>query len=411
MANFSYKGLQKGRYVDGVIEALDQDEAIFKLRKDKVIISGIKSIGKKDNRGSSKSFNWNLEITPSKIPNKEILIFTKIMSTMLSSGITVLDALKLAVDQTKNKPMKTFINESIEVVNSGQNISTIFEKNKNFDEVETSLIKAGETTGRLDNFFSKLNDMQQQSMDIRSKLKKAMIYPATVFVIVILVTIFMLIKVVPIFQKMYEGMGAELPAPTLAVVAASEFVSNPLKGGLTLVFLVVFFIILKVCINKIFRVRRFIDKLYLSTPILGNILLKAKLSRFAMVMENLTVAGVGLIETLDIASGSLGNVVLTEAVKRIQRGVFSGEQIGVLFTKETVFPKIFTQLVSVGEQSGSLDTMFGSASKYMNKEFTDIAENFNTILEPVIIVIMGVVVGGLLIALYTPMFNMGALIK
>ena len=409
MASFSYKGLKEGRYIDGLIDALDKDEAVFKLKKEKIIISHIKEEGKK--LGFNKSINWNMDIGSPKIPNKEILIFTKVMSTMLKSGISIIDALKLSSDQTKNKPTKKFIDKAIEAVNKGEQISKVFEQDKNFDEVAVSLIKAGESTGRLDDFFLKLNDMQQKAADIKSKLKKAMMYPITVFIIVILVTIFMLIKVVPIFQKMYEGMGAQLPAPTRVVVSMSEFCTNPFQGGLTLILIISFFIMIKILVNKSKKVRRAVDKFYISIPVVGNIIIKAKLARFSMVMQNLSAAGVNIIEMLDISKMSMGNLYLSESIERIQRGVYSGEQIGALFIKEAVFPKIFTQLVSIGEQSGSLDSMFGSAADYMDKEFTDIAENFNTILEPIIIVIMGVVVGGLLIALYTPMFSMGNLIK
>jgi len=409
MPNFSYKGLKDGRYIDGIVEALDQDEAIFKLKHDKVIISHIKEIGKK--RGLNSSINWNIEISKAKMPNKEILIFTKIMATMLQSGVSIIDALHLSSEQTRNKPTKKFIEDAITAVNKGLLISTVFEKNDAFDEVAVSLIKAGESTGRLDEFFKKLNEMQQKSADIRSKLKKAMMYPITVIIIIILVTIFMLIKVVPIFQNMYESMGAELPAPTQIVVALSKFVSDPSRGGVTLIFIIGFFIAIKILAKKYKKFRRSIDKFYLSIPIIGNIIIKAKLARFSMIMQNLSAAGVGIIEMLDIAKASMGNIVLSESVENVKRGVYSGEQIGSLFIKEDIFPKIFTQLVSIGEQSGSLDSMFGSAADYMDKEFTDIAENFNTILEPIIIVIMGVIVGGLLIALYTPMFNMGSLIK
>ena len=409
MGSFSYKGLKQGRYIDGLIDALDKDEAIFKLKKEKIIISNIKEIGKKI--GFNKSINWNVEIGNPKIPNKEILIFTKIMAVMLSSGINIIDALKLALDQTKNRATKKFITEAIQAVNKGEQISKVFEKDKNFDEVAVSLIKAGESTGRLDDFFLKLNDMQQKSADIKSKLKKAMMYPMTVLIIVLLVTIFMLIKVVPIFQKMYEGMGAQLPAPTRVVVSMSEFCTDPLRGGVTLISIIAFFIITKILVKKSKKMRRMLDKFYISIPIIGNIIIKAKIARFAMVMQNLSSAGVNIIEMLDISKMSIGNLYLSESVERIQRGVYSGQQIGPLFVKEAVFPKIFTQLVSIGEQSGNLDSMFGSAANYMDKEFSDIAENFNTILEPVIIVVMGVIVGGLLIALYTPMFSMGDLIQ
>ena len=182
MPNFSYKGLKDGKYIDGIVEALDQDEAIFKLKTEKVIISHIKEIGKKI--GLNTSINWNVEISKAKIPKKEILIFTKIMATMLKSGVSIIDALHLASDQTKNKTTKKFIEEAIEAVNKGQLVSSVFEKDDNFDEVDVSLIKAGESTGKLDDFFLKMNEMQQRSADIKSKLKKAMMYPITVLIII-----------------------------------------------------------------------------------------------------------------------------------------------------------------------------------------------------------------------------------
>ena len=249
------------------------------------------------------------------------------------------------------------------------------------------------------------------SMDIRKKLKKAMMYPATVFGVILLVTTFMLIKVVPIFQKMYGDMGAKLPAPTQVVINISEFCKDPYRGGFLLVCIFILIFSIRYFKKKSIKFRRFFDKLVLKAPVLGGIILKAKLARFAMVMENLSAAGVGIIEMLDIAKAGLGNIIITDAVFRIQRGIYSGEPISELFKKENIFPKLFTQLISVGEQSGNMVEMYANAGNYLHNEFVDIADNFNTILEPIIIVVMGVVVGGLLIALYTPMFNMGEFIK
>ena len=409
MQKFLYKGLKAGKYTDGIIEALDKDEAIFKLREKKVIISNLKA---QKSKFDISKIDLNMEIGgSSKIPDKEILFFTKTMHTMLAAGITTLEALKLCEDQSTNKPLKFFLNQSINDISEGKNLSYSFENHKSFDEIFVSLVKAGESTGRLDTFFKKLNDMLQMSMDIRKKLKKAMMYPATVFCVILLVTAFMLIKVVPIFEKMYGDMGADLPAPTQIVIDLSAFCKDPFGGGLLVICIIALIFTIKLLKKKNIKFRRGFDSFVLKLPVIGGILLKAKLSRFAMVMENLSAAGVGIIEMLDIAKAGLSNMVLTDSVMRIQRGIYSGESISELFKKEVIFPKLFTQLISVGEQSGNMVEMYANAGRYLHNEFVDIADNFNTILEPIIIVVMGVVVGGLLIALYTPMFNMGAFIK
>ena len=409
MINFAYKGISLGKYVEGEIEALNNTEAAHKLKEQKVIITNLKESKKKVPLVKK-------ERTPitfgTGIKAQEILIFCKQFGTMLRAGLPVLNTLEMLEGQTKRPPMKKVIQTIKKDLESGNALSKCFEKHpKVFDTVVVNLIKAGEASGKLDTFLTKIVINLEKREKIKSQIKSALFYPGVLFSVAILVTIFMLTNVVPTFVNMYEGMGMadDLPTPTAVIMAMSEFVSS-WKGVFLLIFLILFVVGFKFLISKNYNIKKKWHQVMLKLPIFGNLINKSILAKISLVLGNLNQAGVDLIESIDIAKSVTDNVVIIEALENIKKGVFSGRSLTELFNKETVFPATFTQLISVGEQTGSLDEMFGSIAIYYEEEFDVAVSNLASLIEPIMIVFMGITIGGLMLAMYAPIFNVGAII-
>jgi len=409
MINFAYKGISLGKYVEGEIEALNNTEAAHKLKEQKVIITNLKE--------SKKKVPFvKKERTPitfgTGIKAQEILIFCKQFGTMLRAGLPVLNTLEMLEGQTKRPPMKKVIQTIKKDLESGNALSKCFEKHpKVFDTVVVNLIKAGEASGKLDTFLTKIVINLEKREKIKSQIKSALFYPGVLFSVAILVTIFMLTNVVPTFVNMYEGMGMsdDLPTPTAVIMAMSEFVSS-WKGVFLLIFLILFVVGFKFLISKNYNIKKKWHQVMLKLPIFGNLINKSILAKVSLVLGNLNQAGVDLIESIDIAKSVTDNVVIIEALENIKKGVFSGRSLTELFNKETIFPATFTQLISVGEQTGSLDEMFSSIAIYYEEEFDVAVSNLASLIEPIMIVFMGITIGGLMLAMYAPIFNVGAII-
>lgn len=229
--------------------------------------------------------------------------------------------------------------------------------------------------------------------------------------VAILVTIFMLIKVVPVFVKMYEGMNVPIPGSTAAIMSASAFMRSATGGGLTLVIIILFIVILRYLIKTQYKVRKAWHQFVLKIPIFGNLIKKSILAKISLVLGNLNQAGVDLLESIDIAKSVTTNTVVIESLENIKKGVFSGETLTELFSREKVFPPTFSQLIAVGERTGSLDEMYNSIAKYYEEEFDTAVANLASLIEPIMIVFMGITIGGLMVAMYAPIMSVGELIQ
>ena len=409
MLNFEYKGISQGKYVEGEIEALNNAEAAHKLKDKKVIITKLKETKKKKavTKKEKISFSFGTGIKP-----QEILIFCKQFATMLRAGLPVLNTLEMLEGQTSRPPMKKVISTIKKDLESGNALSKCFEKHtKIFDTVVVNLIKAGEASGKLDTFLQKIVTNLEKREKIKSQIKSALFYPGVLFSVAILVTVFMLMNVVPTFVNMYEGMGMadDLPTPTAVIMTMSEFVRSS-GGFFLLVFIVSFVFGFKFLIKKNYEVRKNWHRIMMKLPVFGNLIKKSILAKVSLVLGNLNQAGVDLIESIDIAKSVTDNVIVVEALERIKKGVFSGETLADLFNKEKIFPPTFSQLISVGEQTGSLDEMFSSVALYYEEEFDVAVANLASLIEPIMIVFMGITIGGLMLAMYAPIFNVGAII-
>ena len=409
MLNFQYKGISQGKYVEGEIEAINNAEAAHKLKEQKVIITKLTEFKKKkkvDKKKEKTSFSFGTGVKA-----KEILIFCKQFATMLRAGLPVLNTLNMLDEQTKAPNMKKIIVTIRKDLEAGNALSKCFSNHpKIFDTVVVNLIKAGEASGKLDTFLQKIVISLEKREKIKSQIKSALFYPGVLLSVAILVTIFMLIKVVPVFVKMYEGMGVDVPGSTAAIMAASDFMRSASGGGLTLVIFIVSIIGLRYLIKTNYKIRKGWHQFTLKIPVFGNLIQKSILAKVSLVMGNLSQAGVDLLESIDIAKSVTSNTVVIEALENVKKGVFSGETLTKLFAKEKIFPTTFSQLISVGEQTGSLDEMFGSVASYYEEEFDTAVANLATLIEPIMIVFMGITIGGLMIAMYAPIFNVGAII-
>ncbi len=411
MEAFTYKGISAGKYIEGEVEALNQEEASHKLKEQKIIITNLIRSKKKKGEAKAKGKGGGFSLFgKKKVKVEEILIFSKQFATMVKAGLPILQVLVMLRDQLESPAIKEVIEDIRKSLEGGVTLSKCFEKYPQyFDNVYINLIKAGEASGKLDVFLLKIVDSLEKKEKIKKKIKGALMYPSIMFTVAMVVSAFMLIKVVPVFAKMYDGMGIALPKPTAVIMAMSDFLRG--TGGLVMFISIISFIFgfrFLVAKNAAFRYRW--HKQVLKLPIFGDMILKSMLARVSLIMGNLSAAGVNLLESLEIAKAVSSNVVVMEALENVKKGVFSGDTLTKLFLKEPLFPPTFSQLISVGEQTGQLDEMFNSVAAYYEEEFDNTVDNMSSMIEPIMIVFMGVMIGGLMIAMYSPIFNVGALI-
>ena len=405
---YTYKGISAGKYVEGTIEAMNQDEASFKLKEQKIIITKLIRTKKKAAE-KKKSGGGGISLFKKKIKPEDIVIFSKQFATMVKAGLPILQVLSMLRDQLEHPEVKIIVEDVRKNLEGGMTLSKCFEKYpKIFDNVYINLIKAGEASGKLDVFLLKLVDSLEKREKVKKKIKGALMYPSVMFTVAITVMVFMLIKVVPIFAEMYEGMGVALPTPTAVIMSASDFMRG--TGGMILLFgSITGFVIFRYLTTKFPAIRYKWHGRVLKMPVFGDMILKSLIARISLIMGNLSAAGVNLLESIEIAKQVSNNDVVTQALENVKKGVFSGDTLTKLFLKEPTFPPTFSQLISVGEQTGNLDEMFTSVSAYYEEEFDTAVDNMSSLIEPIMIVFMGTMIGGLMIAMYSPIFNVGAL--
>ena len=411
MELYTYKGISAGKYVEGEIEAINQEEASHKLKEQKIIITNLIKSKKKKDEKKEKSKGAGFSLFKKKVKTEDILIFSKQFATMVKAGLPILQILAMLRDQLENPAMKEVIEDIRKSLEGGVTLSKCFEKYPIlFDNVYVNLIKAGEASGKLDVFLLKITESLEKKEKIKKKIKGALMYPSIMFTVAITVSAFMLIKVVPVFAKMYDGMGIALPKPTAVIMAMSDFLRG--TGGMILLFgSIVGFLLFRYLTKNNATLRYKWHKQVLKLPVFGDMILKSLIARISLILGNLSAAGVNLLESLEIAKSVSNNDVVTDALENVKKGVFSGDTLTKLFLREPLFPPTFSQLISVGEQTGQLDEMFNSVSSYYEEEFDTTVDNMSTLIEPIMIVFMGVMIGGLMIAMYSPIFNVGALIN
>ncbi|WP_370292809.1 type II secretion system F family protein [Thalassolituus sp.] len=344
-----------------------------------------------------------------RIKSSDITFFTRQMATMVKSGVPLVQSFDIVADGVDNLSLKQVIFEIRDSVASGNDFAAALKQHPNlFDELTCNLVESGEQAGTLESMLDKVAIYKEKTEALKAKIKKAMMYPTITLMVAFAVTLVLLIKVIPSFQEMFTSFGSELPAPTQFVVNLSELAQQYylyILGGAVIIF-VAFFQALKT--SPSFKDN--FERGMLQVPVLGDLIRKAAVARYARVLSTTFAAGVPLVDALESVSGAVGNSLYRDAVLNIRDDVASGQQMHLAMRATKVFPNMVVQMTSIGEESGALDTMLGKAANYYEDEVDNAVDNLTALIEPMIMVFLGVVIGGLIVAMYLPIFQMGSAI-
>jgi type IV pilus assembly protein PilC len=340
---------------------------------------------------------------------KDIAIFFRQLATMLGAGVPLVQSFDIIGTGHENAGMRTLILSIKNEVESGTSLAESLEKHPvHFDELVISLVAAGEAAGVLESLLDKIATYKEKSEYLKSKIKKALFYPTAVVIVAFIVTAILLIFVVPQFEALFSDFGADLPAFTALVVSMSRF----MQDWWWLVFGIAIGAVMGILQAKK-RSRTFnrtFDRLLLKVPIIGPIMHKAAVARYARTLSTMFAAGVPLVEALESVAGATGNIVYSDAVLMVRDSVATGQQLNFAMSQTGVFPNMVEQMVSIGEESGALDSMLAKVADFYEQEVDDAVDALSSLLEPLIMSVLGVMVGGLVVAMYLPIFKMGAVI-
>ena len=387
---------RKGKKVKGKSMAADEAHVRADLRRQGVVPSRIRKQGRGLMRGGT--------ITPG-----DIAIFSRQLSTMLAAGIPLVQAFEIVGQGHENAAMQKLILAVKTDVEGGSALAEALAKHPlHFDDLFVNLVAAGEQAGALESLLDKIATYKEKTEEIKKKIKKALTYPAAVVVVAFVVTIILLIFVIPAFEDLFKGFGADLPAFTRMVVDLSVFVRTQgwmlaiVAGGIVYTFFY---------FKKRSRtMRHFLDRLSLKLPIVGPILQKAAIARYARTLSTMFSAGVPLVEALESVAGATGNIVYEVGVLQMRDEVATGQRLQQAMENTNLFPNMVIQMIAVGEESGSLDEMSSKVADFYENDVDNAVDNLSSLLEPMIMAILGVLVGGLVIAMYLPIFKMGSVI-
>jgi type IV pilus assembly protein PilC len=344
-----------------------------------------------------------------KVQPADIAIFMRQLATMLSAGIPLVQAFEIIGTGHENPAMQELILAVKQDVEGGTALAEAFSKHPlYFDDLVVNLVSAGEQSGALETLLDKIATYKEKTEAIKKKIKKALTYPAAVLVVAVVVTTILLIFVIPQFEDLFAGFGADLPTFTRMVVDLSEFVRD--QGWLLLIMIFGAGYAYLWTKKRSRRFREIEDRIFLKLPIVGSILEKSAIARYARTLSTMFSAGVPLVEALESVSGATGNVVYEKAVLRMRDEVATGQRLQRAMINTELFPNMVVQMIAVGEESGSLDEMSSKVADFYEEDVDNAVDNMSSLLEPLIMAILGVLVGGLVVAMYLPIFKMGAVV-
>jgi type IV pilus assembly protein PilC len=391
---------RKGEQKKGELDAADEATVRAQLRR-----QGFKNINVKT---KPKDLMEYLPFLKQSVQEKDVVVFSRIFSTMINAGLPLIQCLELLASQEQNKTFAGIIRAIKEDIEGGSTLTDALKKYPNiFDELFVNLVAAGEAGGILDVILSRLSAYMEKAMKLKSKVKGAMTYPASVLVISIGVVAVLLLKVIPVFQKMFEGMGGTLPAPTQFLVNASKFAQN------------YFYVFIIIIVAVIFAYKRFVatekgrytvDSMALKAPVFGQLIRKVAVSKFTRTMSTMMSSGVPILEALSIVSKTAGNVIIENALIQTRKSISEGKTIAEPLMETDIFPPMVVQMIAVGEATGALDTMLAKIADFYDDEVDAAVEALTSLLEPFMMVFLGGVVGGMIIAMYLPIFQMASVV-
>jgi type IV pilus assembly protein PilC len=404
---YAYKGRDgAGKVVKGKVDASSEGAVITRLRT-----MGVQPISISE-AGAGTGLQREVSIPglgDRAVKMKDIAVMSRQMATMIGSGLSLLRTLTILADQVENKRLAKIMAEVRDDVETGVSFSDAVGKHdKDFPPLMINMIKAGETGGFLDKALESTAENFEKEVALRSTIKSAMTYPVVVLVMSLVAVVIMLLFIVPIFQDMFTNLGGQLPLPTMMLVYASRAMPYVVPAGIVVG--IAFSIWWRTNKNSV-KVRAFLDPLKLKLPVFGALFRKIAIARFSRNFSNMIGAGVPILTALRIVGEVSGNYVLEEALVKVAESVRQGESIAGPLTESGVFPSMVTQMISVGEDSGSLQTMLEKVADFYDQEVKSTTESLTALIEPLLIAFLGVVVGGMIVALYLPIFQITSLIK
>ena len=397
---FQWEGTnRRGQTVKGELSGQNPAMVKAQLRK-----QGVEP--KKIKRLSQPLFGIGGGPAKKRIKPADITFFTRQMATMVKAGVPLVQSFDIVADGVDNISLREVIYAIRDSVSAGNDFASALKQYPQyFDELTCNLIESGEQAGALESMLDKVAIYKEKTEELKAKIKKALMYPMITLLVAFGVTAILLIKVVPTFDEMFKSFGAELPAPTQFIVMLSDWMqANYLYVFGGLIFLVVAFM---QGMKKSQSFRDNVETTMLKAPVFGDLIMKASVARYARVLSTTFAAGVPLVEALDSVAGAVGNVVYRNAVYSIRDEVASGQQMHFAMRATKVFPNMVVQMTSIGEESGALDSMLDKAASYYEAEVDNAVDNMTSLLEPAIMVFLGVVIGGMIVAMYLPIFAMG----
>ncbi len=404
MPIYIWEGVTKKDEVrKGEIEAVDEITARGILRR-----QGFKSLEVKQKPKDLLEYLPFLSVLQGKVKEKNVVVFCRIFSTMINAGLPLIQCLDLLSQQEQNKAFSKIIKSVKEDIEGGTSLTNALKKYPEiFDELFVNLIAAGEAGGILDVILERLSSYMEKAMKLKAKVKGAMTYPVAVLVISALVVALLLLKVIPVFQKMFEGMGGELPALTQALITASKFAQS--YWYIIVGILIAIYIAFKQY-YKTEKGRWTVDALLLKLPVFGELLKKVAVAKFSRTLSTMMSSGVPILEGLSIVSKTSGNVVIEDALMKTRQSISEGQSIAEPLTKTGIFPAMVVQMIAVGEATGALDSMLAKIANFYDDEVDVAVEAMTALLEPFMMVFLGVVVGGMIVAMYLPIFKLASVV-
>jgi type IV pilus assembly protein PilC len=392
---FEWEGRDRnGKSVRGETRAAGENQVMASLRR-----QGVSPIKIKKRRMRSGQ----------KIRPKDIAIFTRQLATMMKAGVPLLQSFDIVGRGNANASVTKLLNDIRTDVETGTSLSAAFRKYPMyFDNLYCNLVEAGEAAGILESLLDRLAVYMEKTEAIKSKIKSALMYPIAVLVVAFVVVSVIMIFVIPAFKEVFTSFGADLPAPTLFVIAVSEIFVKwwwLIFGGIggTLYFFMQAW-------KRNERVQQFMDRLMLKLPLFGNLVYKSVIARWTRTLATMFAAGVPLVEALDSVGGASGNSVYATATQKIQQEVSTGTSLTAAMTNANVFPSMVLQMCAIGEESGSIDHMLGKAADFYEAEVDDMVAGLSSLMEPIIIVILGTIIGGIVVSMYLPIFKLGSVV-
>ncbi len=389
---FLWEGRDKtGKIIKGEMRSTGETMVKSTLRR-----QGVQVVKVKKRRGGSGG----------KVTEKDITLFTRQLATMMKAGVPLLQSFDIVGKGHANPAVAKLLMDIKMEVETGNSLTNAFRKYPlHFDALFCNLVAAGEQAGILDSLLDRLATYKEKIVAIKGKIKSALFYPISIIVVAFVITAVIMIFVIPAFKDLFQNFGADLPAPTLMVMAISDFFVSYwylIFGGIFGGFWFFFY-----SWKRSKKMQMVMDRLFLRLPVFGDVIRKATIARWTRTLSTMFAAGVPLVEALDSVGGASGNYVYVEATKKIQLEVSSGTSLTVAMQNSEVFPNMVIQMVSIGEESGSLDGMLSKVADFFEAEVDDAVEALSSLMEPMIMVVLGTLIGGMVIAMYLPIFKMG----